>query len=77
MTSSTPPRLAIGPEPVRDWVRAAVEAGGARIVPVEEAEGLVCKAILNTHTHIDHVGDNLALKDATGARLMLHEADLP
>jgi phosphoglycerate dehydrogenase-like enzyme len=41
MTSSTPPRLAIGPEPVRDWVRAAVEAGGARIVPVDEAEGLV------------------------------------
>jgi phosphoglycerate dehydrogenase-like enzyme len=41
MTPSTPPRLAIGPEPVRDWVRGAVEAGGARIVPVGEAEGLV------------------------------------
>ena len=41
MTSSSAPRLAIGPEPVRDWVRASVEAGGARIVPVERAEGLV------------------------------------
>ena len=41
MTSPTVSRLAIGPEPVRDWVRAAVEAGGARIVPVDEAEGLV------------------------------------
>ncbi len=41
MTSSNPPRLAIGPEPVRDWVRAAVEAGGAKIVPIDEAEGLV------------------------------------
>ena len=39
--------------------------------------GLVCKAILNTHTHIDHVGANDGLKEATGARLMLHEADLP
>ncbi|HET7290793.1 MAG TPA: M20/M25/M40 family metallo-hydrolase [Vicinamibacteria bacterium] len=39
--------------------------------------GLACRAILNTHTHIDHVGANQALKDATGARLMLHEADLP
>lgn len=38
---------------------------------------LTCKAILNTHTHIDHVGANEPLKDATGARLMLHEADLP
>jgi glyoxylase-like metal-dependent hydrolase (beta-lactamase superfamily II) len=39
--------------------------------------GLRCKTILNTHTHIDHVGANEALKQATGARLMLHEADLP
>jgi glyoxylase-like metal-dependent hydrolase (beta-lactamase superfamily II) len=39
--------------------------------------GLTCKTILNTHTHIDHVGANVGLKDATGARLMLHEADLP
>jgi glyoxylase-like metal-dependent hydrolase (beta-lactamase superfamily II) len=39
--------------------------------------GLTCKAILNTHTHIDHVGANQALRDATGARVMLHEADLP
>ena len=56
-----------------------VDPGGdvAKVLATLEAEGLVCKAILNTHTHIDHVGDNLALKDATGARLMLHEADLP
>jgi hydroxyacylglutathione hydrolase len=39
--------------------------------------GLTCRVILNTHTHIDHVGANQALKDATGARVMLHEADLP
>ena len=38
---------------------------------------LRCKAIVNTHTHIDHVGGNQALRDATGARVMLHEADLP
>ncbi len=41
------------------------------------AEGLTCKAILITHTHLDHVGGNQAVKDKTGARLMLHEADLP
>ncbi len=40
-------------------------------------DGLRCKTVLNTHTHIDHVGANEALKQATGARLMLHEADLP
>ena len=48
-----------------------------RVLAALHAEQLTCKAILNTHTHIDHVGANLALKDATGAPLMLHEADQP
>jgi hydroxyacylglutathione hydrolase len=39
--------------------------------------GLTCRTIVNTHTHIDHVGANFALRQATGARLMLHEADVP
>jgi hypothetical protein len=33
--------IAIAPEPVAGWVREAVEAGGGRVVPVAEAEGLV------------------------------------
>jgi hydroxyacylglutathione hydrolase len=49
----------------------------AKVLAVLEEHGLKCRAILNTHTHIDHVGANQALKQATGARLMLHEADLP
>jgi glyoxylase-like metal-dependent hydrolase (beta-lactamase superfamily II) len=48
-----------------------------RIEAVLKKHGLTCKAILITHTHIDHVGANQELRDATGARLMLHEADLP
>jgi phosphoglycerate dehydrogenase-like enzyme len=37
-----PPPIAVGPEPkVQPWVREAVEAGGAMIVPVERAEALV------------------------------------
>ncbi len=35
------PPIAVGPEPVRPWVREAVEAGGATIVPVDQAEALV------------------------------------
>lgn len=49
----------------------------ARVLAALREDGLTCRAILNTHTHIDHVGANQALKEATGARLMLHEADLP
>lgn len=41
-----------------------------------EARGLRAKAILITHTHLDHVGSNQAMRDA-GARIMLHEKDLP
>jgi hydroxyacylglutathione hydrolase len=37
---------------------------------------LSVKAILNTHAHFDHVGANQALKDATGAPLHMHPADL-
>lgn len=49
----------------------------ARVLGALREDGLTCRAILNTHTHLDHVGANQALKEATGARLMLHEADLP
>ncbi len=47
------------------------------VLAVLREHDLTCVAILNTHTHIDHVGANAALKEKTGARLMLHEADLP
>jgi glyoxylase-like metal-dependent hydrolase (beta-lactamase superfamily II) len=48
-----------------------------KIVSALRRQGLRCTTILNTHAHIDHVGANHALKDAAGARVMLHEADLP
>lgn len=48
-----------------------------KVMAVLAKHGLSCRAIVNTHTHIDHVGANDELKRATGARLMLHEADLP
>ena len=48
-----------------------------KILAALRRHALRCTAILNTHCHIDHVGANHALKEATGARVMLHEADLP
>ncbi len=49
----------------------------ARVQQVLREHGLRCRAILITHTHIDHVGAIAELKDATGAKLMLHRADVP
>jgi glyoxylase-like metal-dependent hydrolase (beta-lactamase superfamily II) len=48
-----------------------------KVLEVLRSHGLSCKAILITHTHIDHVGGNGAVREATGAKLMLHERDLP
>ena len=39
--SAAKARIAIAPEPVPGWIRAAVEAGGGDLVPPAEAEGLV------------------------------------
>jgi hydroxyacylglutathione hydrolase len=49
----------------------------AKVLATLDKHGLRCRAILNTHTHIDHVGGNDELRAKTGARLMLHESDLP
>ena len=31
--------------------------------------------IINTHGHIDHIGANRAIKDATGAKVLIHKND--
>ncbi len=42
-----------------------------------QALGLKLKQIVVTHAHIDHVGGALILKQATGAPILMHQADLP
>lgn len=56
-----------------------IDAGddAARILHAIKENNLSVKYIVNTHAHFDHIGANKALKDATGAPLMLHEADAP
>ncbi len=38
---------------------------------------LKVKYIINTHGHVDHVGGNKKLKEATGADLLIHSLDAP
>lgn len=50
-------------------------AEGSKIHKEIVKEGLKVKYLVNTHGHNDHIGANLFLQEATGAPLLIHEAD--
>ena len=47
-----------------------------RILETVRRHGLKVRTIVSTHTHIDHVGGLAGLHRATGAPVLIHEADL-
>jgi glyoxylase-like metal-dependent hydrolase (beta-lactamase superfamily II) len=51
--------------------------GSAYLLARLQAVGVRLTQIIITHAHIDHVGGALALKQATGAPIWMHQADLP
>ena len=80
-------RLIVGPLQVNCYILADEKTKEAVVIdPGDDAvdilkiineKGFTVKYIINTHAHFDHVGANKALKEATGAQLLLHEADAP
>lgn len=50
---------------------------GERILKAVRSSGWQVVGIVNTHGHFDHIGANRALAEATGAKLLIHELDLP
>ena len=56
---------------------AVIDPGGnARgIVNLLKENDLKAVYIINTHGHIDHIGGNRGVKEATGAQILIHEQD--
>ena len=67
----------LGCEDTREAVVIDPGAEADRILmALAKMEG-VLKYIINTHGHFDHVSANRRLKDATGAKLLIHPLDAP
>lgn len=79
--------LVVGPLQVNCYLVGCEKSGDALVIDpgsdvpmildALQQHGLSLKKIVNTHGHFDHIGGNRALRDATGAELLIHTADRP
>ncbi len=67
----------VGCEQQREAVIIDPGADADDILAAVKALDLTVKYIINTHGHFDHVGANAAVKESTGAPLMIHAHDAP
>jgi hydroxyacylglutathione hydrolase len=67
----------LGDEKTKEAVVIDPGDDAGEILKAVNAKGLSVKYIVNTHAHFDHVGANGAVKKATGAELLMHEAEAP
>ena len=65
----------VGCEKTKEAV--VIDPGGdvARIRMYLDEQGLTLRYIIDTHGHVDHIAGNDELREATGAKILIHEAD--
>ncbi len=79
-------RLAVGPLETNAYIIGDETTGQALVVdPGDEPDrilalikdsGLAVNAVICTHSHFDHIGAAGDIKNATGARILIHRDDL-
>jgi hydroxyacylglutathione hydrolase len=62
-------------EETREGVIIDPGADAKQILKAVENAQVTVKYIINTHGHVDHVGANEDVRQATGAPILIHEAD--
>ena len=67
----------VGSETTGDALVIDPAADVERLVKEAEKNKLRIKYIVNTHSHIDHVMGNKRMKELTGAKIVIHEAEAP
>jgi glyoxylase-like metal-dependent hydrolase (beta-lactamase superfamily II) len=79
--------VVVGPFAMNAWLAACSETGEAvlidpgaevpRVLALLQPEGFSVKRILLTHGHVDHASGAAEAREATGAPVAIHPADLP
>ena len=65
----------IADEETKETVIIDPSAEAEEILKVVKDSNLKVKYIINTHGHMDHIGANAEIKEATGAKILIHEDD--
>ncbi len=65
----------VGDEKTGDALVIDPAAETERILKEAKQSGLTIRTIVNTHGHVDHISGNADMKEKTGAKIVIHEAD--
>jgi glyoxylase-like metal-dependent hydrolase (beta-lactamase superfamily II) len=65
----------IGDEETKETVIIDPSSEPEELLNIVKRNNLEVKYIINTHGHMDHIGANEGIKEATGAKILIHKDD--